>query len=166
MHVSRGVCSFVAACFVLAGSAVAFGAESHPVAGPDVAALRREVRVPVLIPTVVPSGLETTYLVPRVGAYMHGGYDITISGRAGCDAGACTVARLEARSRDARPAGAHATTVPGIGPAWWISNKCGANCGGSFELGFTRKGTEYTLYVTAGTLPQAMTIARGLRQLP
>ena len=91
---------------------------------------------------------------------------IVIGAYAGCDGTACTFATVDEGPGTADKTGREPVKLKDGTTAWYESHKCGANCAGSATLLFKRSGLLVTIGVKAGTLPETLRIANGLKTKP
>jgi hypothetical protein len=116
----------------------------------------------IVLPTTFPP--EFGHPVITVDQYRT--YDtITLGAVPGCHQyTACAFATIDEDHQNIDRAGRHAVRLQDGTIAWYEQHPCVVNCEGSATLVFRRQGIRFAISIKAGTLPQAIILANGLRQ--
>lgn len=123
-----------------------------------------DVRVAVLVPTVVPADGK---IYADGTPDSSGGYEVDLGTRPDCTGGACSAGYITGvpTSSHVAPAGYHPVKLTDGGVGYYLNHGCGANCDGSFELLFFRANAKYSIFLNGGPLDQALLIESGLKKL-
>ena len=116
-----------------------------------------------LLPTVVPPKWSTVYTTVD---HLGDNYSVTIGPLREChdEAPPCTYASVDGEVHKLLDThGRRKVRLKNGTIAWYEDHRCYANCAASATLVFARGGNLYTVSVKAGTLPDTLTIANGLR---